>query len=68
MTKRALLILNTYNGSSYCLGQPILNDGKMMEKHLMKYGYECKKLIDKGMSEVLKEIENILQSSKEVLI
>jgi len=68
MSKRALLILNTYNGSSYCLGQPILNDGKMMEKYLRTFGYDCKSVIDRGMGEVLKEIEQILQSGKEVLI
>lgn len=66
--KKALLILNTYNGSSYCLGQPVLNDGKLMERYLKEYGYECVKMIDKGMTEVLKAIEKLLKNTKEALI
>lgn len=68
MSKKALLILNTYNGSSYCLGQPVLNDGKMMKKHLQEFGYEIIELIDKGTSEALKAIEDILKSSEEAVI
>ena len=67
-SKKALLILNTYNNSSYCLGQPVLNDGNMMKKYLKEYGYEFIELIDKSMTEVLKAIENLLKTSKEALI
>ena len=68
MSKKALLILNTYNGSSYCLGQPVLNDGKMMKKHLLEFGYEIIELVDKGISEALKAIEDVLKSSEEAVI
>ena len=68
MSKKALLILNTYNGSSYCLGQPVLNDGKMMKKHLLEFGYEIIELVDKGISEALKAMEDVLKSSEEAVI
>lgn len=68
MIKKALLILNTYNGSRYELGEPVLNDGKMMEKYLEQYGYDVTSLIDCGMTQVLKSIENVLSNSDEALI
>ena len=66
--KKALFILNTYSGSDYCLGQPILNDGNLMKKYLIPYGYEFIELIDKGMTEVLKAIEDLLKTSTEAII
>lgn len=68
VVKKALLILNTYTGTANELGQPVLNDGKMMKKYLERYGYEFIELVDKGMTEVLKAIEDVLQHSDECVI
>ena len=66
--KKALLILNPYFNTSYELGQPVLNDGDMMEKYLTKYGYDVSRLVDASSSVVLEAIKKLITTSEEAVI
>ena len=66
--KKALLILNPYFNTSYELGQPVLNDGNMMEKYLTKYGYDVSRLVDASSSVVIEAIKKLIMTSEEAVI
>lgn len=66
--KKALLILNPYFNTSYELGQPVLNDGNMMEKYLTKYGYDVSRLVDASSSVVIEAIKKLITTSEEAVI
>lgn len=66
--KKALLILNPYFNTSYELGQPVLNDGNMMEKYLTRYGYDVSRLVDASSSVVIEAIKKLITTSEEAVI
>lgn len=66
--KHALLLLNTYSGTTYSLGDDITRDGLYMKYNLKKLGYTVKVVYDATTVVAKAEIMNTLKTSGEVVI
>ena len=65
---QALIICNSYDGTSYALGDPAKNDGVLAYQMLEELGYHCVLYHDCTRSLILKTLKKLLESNADKIL